>query len=341
MPEKANSEKKPGTERLLKAGPSAVGEPPRPEVASGAFTRGMAGLAGAGLITKALGYARDALLVAFFGGGALADAYYAAFRLVNVFRRTVGEGALNAVFIPLLEKEKTRPGGAAKVFFSSAWTVIFFVSALLGLAGIIFSRQLVTAAAWGFKGAPGQLELTALLTAALMPHLLFVNVCALFTAALNSARRFFLPALAPAAFSLAVIGALLSFHYGLFSSLDERGKMILLAAAASASGLLQALTLLPLLKREGYALSFTNPLKDLSAAPALLAAVPALFRGTLDKHPGIYSTYKGKVIELDCGARAWYHLDGEDFFSHDGKLKFSALPGALKVIAPKQSLPEN
>ncbi len=248
---------------------------PRTEGPHGAFTRGMAGMTGAGLITKALGYARDALLVAFFGGGALADAYYAAFRLVNVFRRTVGEGALNAVFIPLLEKEKTKPGSAAKDFFSSAWTVIFGVSTLLGLAGIIFSRQLVTLAAWGFKGAPGQLELTALLAATLMPHLLFVNVTALFTAALNSARRFFLPALAPAVFSLAVIGALLSFHYGFFSSLDERGKIILLAAAASASGLLQALALLPLLKREGYALSFTNPLKNLSAAPALLAAVPA------------------------------------------------------------------
>lgn len=77
-----------------------------------------------------------------------------------------------------------------------------------------------------------------------------------------------------------------------------------------------------------------------ASLPRLLAAVPALFRGTLDKHPGIYSAYKGKVIELDCGAGAWYHLDGEDFFSHDGKLKFSALPGALRVIAPKQSLPE-
>ncbi|PIU20580.1 MAG: murein biosynthesis integral membrane protein MurJ, partial [Elusimicrobia bacterium CG08_land_8_20_14_0_20_59_10] len=52
------------------------------------FTRNITGMTGANLITKALGYARDALLVAFFGGGALADAYYAAFRLVNVFRRT-------------------------------------------------------------------------------------------------------------------------------------------------------------------------------------------------------------------------------------------------------------
>lgn len=246
-----------------------------PAPGSGSFTRSLAGLAGAGLATKALGYLRDAMLVAFFGGGALADAYYAAFRLVNVFRRTVGEGALNAVFIPMFEREKAKPGPAARSFFSSAWTVIFFLSLLLAGAGVLFRRELVALAAWGFRSDPGKLELTALLTAVLMPHLLFVNVSAFFTAALNSARRFFLPALAPAAFSLSVIGLLAAFHYGAFAAADDRGRIILLAAVASASGLVQAAALLPLLRKEGYALSFSNPARDLSAAPALLAAAPA------------------------------------------------------------------
>ncbi|HBA60594.1 MAG TPA: murein biosynthesis integral membrane protein MurJ [Elusimicrobia bacterium] len=239
------------------------------------FTRRITRMTGANLVTKVLGYARDALMVAFFGGGALADAYYAAFRLVNVFRRTVGEGALNAVFIPLLEKEKARPAPAAAVFFSSAWTVIFWSSALLAAAGILFRHEMTALAAWGFRSSPGKLELTALLAAVLMPHLLFVNVAAFFTAALNSARRFFLPALAPAAFSLTVIAALLAFRSGFFAALDERGKIILLAAAASFSGLIQALALLPALRKEGYKLAFSNPLKNISAAPALLAAVPA------------------------------------------------------------------
>jgi len=232
-------------------------------------------MAGAGLITKVLGYARDALFVAFFGGGALADAYYAAFRLMNVFRRTVGEGALNAVFIPLLEKEKRLGKDAGHKFFSSFWTLLFAGSVLLCAGGILFRRELVLLTAWGFRELPGQLDLTALLAAAFMPHLLFVNAAALFTATLNSARRFFLPALAPAAFSISVIAVLGAFHYGLFSGLDARGKIILVAAVASASGLFQALALLPLLRREGYGLAFTNPFRDLGAAPALMAAGPA------------------------------------------------------------------
>jgi len=246
------------------------------EAAPGAFHRGMAGLTAANLLAKALGYVRDALLVAVFGGGALTDAYYAAFRLMNVFRRTAGEGALNAVFIPRLEAEKYKGPAEAQAFFSSAWTVIFALSALLAAAGILFREHFALLTAWGFRSDPEKFALTALLAAVLMPHLLFVNVSALFTAALNSARRFFLPALAPAAFSLAVIALLLALKSGFLSSLDERGRMIALAAAASASGLLQVFLLLPLLLKAGYKLKFANPFKDLSAAPALLAAAPAV-----------------------------------------------------------------
>ncbi|MCM2267540.1 MAG: diacylglycerol kinase family lipid kinase [Elusimicrobiales bacterium] len=76
-----------------------------------------------------------------------------------------------------------------------------------------------------------------------------------------------------------------------------------------------------------------------ASLPRLLAALPALFSGGLDRHKDIYSAFKGRLIELDCGRASWYHLDGEDFYSETGKIRFSVLPGALKVRAPKPSLP--
>jgi YegS/Rv2252/BmrU family lipid kinase len=75
-----------------------------------------------------------------------------------------------------------------------------------------------------------------------------------------------------------------------------------------------------------------------ASLPRLLRALPALFNGRLAEHTDIYSAFKGRFIELDCGAGAWYHLDGEDFYSESGKLRFSVLPSALKVRAPKPSL---
>ncbi|OGS15890.1 MAG: hypothetical protein A2234_05335, partial [Elusimicrobia bacterium RIFOXYA2_FULL_58_8] len=75
-----------------------------------------------------------------------------------------------------------------------------------------------------------------------------------------------------------------------------------------------------------------------ASLPRLLYALPALFSGRLAEHTAIYAAFKARVIELDCGAETWYHLDGEDFFSEDGKVKFSVIPGAIKVLAPKPFL---
>lgn len=72
-----------------------------------------------------------------------------------------------------------------------------------------------------------------------------------------------------------------------------------------------------------------------ASIPRLLAAVPALFNGRLAEHKDIYSSWRARVIELDCGRPAWYHLDGEDFFAEDGRVKISVLPSALRVFAPK------
>lgn len=75
-----------------------------------------------------------------------------------------------------------------------------------------------------------------------------------------------------------------------------------------------------------------------ASLPRLLAALPSLFNGRLADHADIYSAVRAKLVEMDCGRGAWYHLDGEDYYSADGKLKFTVLPGALKVLAPKPSL---
>src|SRR5437879_887364 len=53
------------------------------------------------MLSRILGYVRDSMVANFFGAGAAADAFYAAFRISNLFRRLLGEGALSASFIPV------------------------------------------------------------------------------------------------------------------------------------------------------------------------------------------------------------------------------------------------
>ena len=54
--------------------------------------------------SRILGFVRDALVAAVLGTGPAADAYLAAFRFPNLFRRLFAEGAFNTAFIPLFAK---------------------------------------------------------------------------------------------------------------------------------------------------------------------------------------------------------------------------------------------
>jgi putative peptidoglycan lipid II flippase len=52
------------------------------------------------LASRLTGFARDAMVAALLGAGPIADAFLVAFQLVNVVRRLLTEGALNAALVP-------------------------------------------------------------------------------------------------------------------------------------------------------------------------------------------------------------------------------------------------
>ena len=62
-------------------------------------------VAAATMVSRFLGLGRDMLVTAVFGLSGLADAFYTAFTLPNLFRRLLGEGALTAAFVPTLNDE--------------------------------------------------------------------------------------------------------------------------------------------------------------------------------------------------------------------------------------------
>ena len=56
---------------------------------------------GATMASRVLGFAREALVGAALGAGPVADAFYTAFALPNLFRRIFAEGAFNTTFAPI------------------------------------------------------------------------------------------------------------------------------------------------------------------------------------------------------------------------------------------------
>ncbi|HLE16647.1 MAG TPA: lipid II flippase MurJ, partial [Syntrophales bacterium] len=158
------------------------------------------------LISRILGFARDALIANLFGAGMAADAFFVAFRIPNLFRRLLGEGSLTSSFIPIFteylsKKSKAEAGGLANAFFSLALVVLSVVT----LAGIVFAPAIVTVMAHGFSSIPEKFRLTVTLTRMMFPYLLFVGLVALCMGILNSLRHFAAPALSPVLLNVSII----------------------------------------------------------------------------------------------------------------------------------------
>jgi putative peptidoglycan lipid II flippase len=197
------------------------------------------------LLSRVLGYARDALVAAAFGGGGLTDAFYAAFRIPNLLRRLLGEGPLTSAFVPLFtHRLETGAPGEARCFFQTLFSTLGLLLAGLVVLGILFAPQLVGVVAWGFRADPEKFDLTVRLTRVMFPFVLFVCLAAISAGALNALGHFFVPALAPAMLSVAEIAFIFFLFKQWANPLDG------LAVSALVGGVLHFAVLLPLLHRE-------------------------------------------------------------------------------------------
>ena len=105
------------------------------------------------LLSRIFGFARDVLIAGLIGPGVLMDAFVAAFRLPNMFRRFFAEGAFNAAFVPMFSK-RLEARADAEGFASLALSGLSFVLLILTALAMIFMPALVYVTAEGFYGDP-------------------------------------------------------------------------------------------------------------------------------------------------------------------------------------------
>jgi putative peptidoglycan lipid II flippase len=178
--------------------------------ATGRIARSTGVLAAATGVSRILGFVRDMLLARLFGTGAQAEAFVVAFRLPNLLRDLVAEGAVTSAFVPVLSWYRTK--GRAEEFWGLSQALLcrlIVLLALLGLAGSLAAPQIVRLIAPGFAADPEKLRLTVTLTRLLFPFVTLVGIWAYFMGLLNSLDHFAMPALGPAILNVAMIAACL------------------------------------------------------------------------------------------------------------------------------------
>jgi len=151
--------------------------------------------------SRILGFLREVLTAYFFGAGRLTDAFFLAWRIPNIFRRVLGEGALEKVFLPLLRER------FEEKFVRSVLGSLLFSSLILSLSIFLLSEDIVKLVAGG--GEISFLKNASFYLSLLVFYLPFAVVNAYYSALLQYKGVFFLSYFSSALFNLTVIVSIL------------------------------------------------------------------------------------------------------------------------------------
>ena len=172
--------------------------------------KGVLTVGGWTMASRVLGFARDMLIASRLGAGPMADAFFVALKLPNLFRRLFGEGAFNAAFVPAFAGTLAVQGPAvARQLAERMAALMTLWLALLVVLGILAMPQLMTVLAPGFTDDPAKFRMAIELTRITFPYLLLICLTALVSGVLNGLDRFAAAAAAPIFFNLLSMAAVL------------------------------------------------------------------------------------------------------------------------------------
>ena len=200
-------------------------------------------------ISRIFGFIRDMLIARVLGAGRLSDIFLAAFKLPNLFRDLLGEGALSAIFIPMFADSRRDKNFANNVF---SWLVVV----LLGITIIfeIFMPAFITILAPGFASDPGKLEMTTVISRIMFWYVIFICAAAFLSAVLNAFSKFILAAFMPVMLNIMLICALLMSAFYAPTTV-----LYIMAATVVASGIIQCAVLWGRIRAGNFGLRLIIP----------------------------------------------------------------------------------
>jgi putative peptidoglycan lipid II flippase len=210
-------------------------------------------------LSRLLGLAREVVAASLFGVSGVMSAFTIAFQVPNLLRALVADSALQGAFIPvfteLLEK------GERKEAFRIASSLFFLITLVLGaltVLFVIFADPIMSVFAPGFDDQPALKDLTVQLSRLMFPIVVLLALSGVVVGMLNSFDHFSVPALAPVAWNLVIIAALV----GLVPLLPEEDEIYAYAIGILAGTVVQFLLPLPWLRGRGGRLTLTLDWRD-------------------------------------------------------------------------------
>ncbi|MGX8942345.1 murein biosynthesis integral membrane protein MurJ [Symbiopectobacterium sp. Eva_TO] len=208
--------------------------------------KSLAALSSMTMLSRVLGFIRDAIVARVFGAGVATDAFFVAFKLPNLLRRVFAEGAFSQAFVPILAEYKSQQGDeATRTFLAYVSGMLTLVLALVTVAGMIAAPWVIVVTAPGFAATPDRFALTSALLRITFPYILLISLTSMVGSVLNTWNRFSVPAFAPTFLNISMIG------FALFATPYFDPPVLALAWAVLLGGVLQLVYQLPHLKKIG------------------------------------------------------------------------------------------
>ena len=224
---------------------------------TGGVVRAGAVMAVATLVSRITGFLSKVVLLGVLGAGVVNDAYTLANTLPNIIFELLIGGVLTSVAIPLLSRARSDPDGGelyTQRLMTAALVGLLVATALAILAAPLLTRLYLADDSLVDVGLANNLAYL------LLPQIFFYGIAALFGAILNTKEKFGVPAWAPVANNIVVIGVGIGFFFmsgaanGTGAALSEltRGELLFLGIGTTAGIVLQALVMVPALLRSGF-----------------------------------------------------------------------------------------
>lgn len=216
--------------------------------------KAMATVAGLTGLSRIFGFLRDILTAAMLGAGPIADAFFVALKLPNLFRRVTAEGAFSVSFVPLYSEKLTKEGeGGAARFSGEAFAVMLAILVPFTLLAMAAMPLVMLLIAPGFEVGEERYTFAIEMARITFPYLLFMSLTSLLGGVLNAHDRFAPFAAAPIIFNLSMC---LFLYFG--TPYLENGGYAL-SWGVFAAGILQFVWLFFCLKRAKLKLPIIRP----------------------------------------------------------------------------------
>lgn len=164
------------------------------------------------LISRCIAFVREWLLIQYFSVGDTSDVFYAAFRIPNTMRKIFAEGSLASILVPACINAHQKEGdqGLNKV---TTLSLFIIQSIIILICSFIFfwSHEVVQLIVPGFSLE--KISETADLLKILISFIVFISSGAIIASALQSQKKFFIPAIAPSILNVTYIGSLVLCLY--------------------------------------------------------------------------------------------------------------------------------